>query len=135
MLEVNLRGFFQRGSKLFLIPKIMFGCGSVSLSMAFVIFYGSGKVFGGRFADRCRLIEEDDRTQGAFREFKKGGCARFISGAEEGRGFPGSVAVGRKTVRGHRPLRERKQRGTHDGGDRALRSGIELADRLHSVAQ
>jgi len=135
VLKIYLRGFLQRGSKLFLIPKIMFGCRCVGLSMAFVIFYGSGKVFSSRFANRCRLIEEDDWTQGAFREFKKGGCARFISGTEEGQCFPGSVAVGRKTVGGHRPFGQRKQRGAHDGSDGTLCSGIEFADGFDGVAQ
>src|SRR5712671_7591955 len=103
--------------------------------MALVIFHGGGQMLGSRFTDCRWLVEEHDWTQGAFREFKKGGCARFISGAEEGRCFPGSVAVGRKTVGGHRPFRERKQRGTHDGSDGALGSGIEFADGFDGVAQ
>ncbi len=55
--------------------------------------------------------------------------------SEEGRSFPGSVAVRRNTIGRHGPFGKGKQRGTHDGSDGALGSGIEFADGFDGVAQ
>src|SRR5260221_3199044 len=87
MFKVDLRSLLQRGGKLLFIPKIMLRCGCIGLAVALVIFHSGGKMLGGGFANRRRLIEEHNRTQRALRKLQQRSWAGLALRAEEGERF------------------------------------------------
>src|ERR1700737_353100 len=84
MFKVYLRSLLQRGSKLFFIPKIMFRSGGIGLAVALIIFHRGGKMLAGRFANRRRFVQEDDRAQGAFGQFEQRRRPGVTPGSEQG---------------------------------------------------
>jgi hypothetical protein len=90
-------------------------------------------MLAGGFAKVDGFVEEHERFQGTFGEFKERGGAGFPAAADPAAGFPveGFVTPGG----GDAPFGERKNGGFDHGGDGALGTWIKFANALDGVAE
>jgi len=67
LLQLHLGSFIERSRELLPIQEVMLGAGRVGLRVSLVILCRRRQMLGRGVAQRCRLVQKNDRPQGALR--------------------------------------------------------------------
>src|SRR5258708_20546637 len=88
LLDVNLRGFFQRGGEFRFGTEVVRSGGRIGVPVTLVIFRRSGEGLLSSFTQSLRLIEKHYGPEGAFRQLEEKARPRFAGWPQKGRPLP-----------------------------------------------
>src|SRR5260370_38986797 len=128
LLDVNLRGFFQRGGEFRFGPEIVRSGGRIGVPVTLVIFRRGGEVLLSSLTQSLRLIKKHDWPQGTFRQFKEVARPWFGGWPEKGWRLPGGSVASRFFGRGNGPFHQGQARGALDWGNGTVPGGIQFSD-------